>query len=161
MLFGSKTTSQQTQRPGEVNAQWEGLRDQLISMAMNKLKTGTDMSGYTASGINNINNASDATSMTRDNMLSARGLASSPIAGNADILSENARAGNVATFQNSIPVLQRDFANQDWTQALNLFNPRPQTVATQGTQETEQSPWGSILGALAGGAGAFLGRPKK
>jgi hypothetical protein len=137
---------------------WKGLRDQLINMSMQRLGSSTDMSGYTNSGIENINTASDAATIARNNTLAARGLSSSPIAGNADILSQNDRAGNIAEFQNTIPLLQRDMYNQDWNQALGLFNNRPKGLTSTGSSSgtNTQTADQSILPGLFGGLGEMI-----
>jgi hypothetical protein len=136
---------------------WGGLRNQLISMAMAKLKgEPTDLGGYAANGITNINNASDAATMARNNALAARGLSASPIAGNADIISQDARGSDIAQFQNTLPMVARDFANQDWTQALNLFNNRPKGASTTGSSTGSATQNESILPGLFGGLGEMI-----
>jgi hypothetical protein len=160
MSFGStqKTNQSSTTTPVEQDA-WTGLKDQLIQMSLKNLINPEDMTGYTATGVGNINNAADAATLARNNALASRGLSSSPIAGNADVISENARAGDIATFENTIPLLQRDFGLQDWTKALQLFASRPIGSSSTGTEttKTSQSPWGAILGAIAGGTGSYFG----
>jgi hypothetical protein len=160
MSFGSKTKETSTSTPVE-SGEWTGLRDKLVNMAMQNLSSTTDMGGYTAAGIDKINTSADASKMARDNMLAARGLSASPIAGNADVMGETARAGDIASFENTIPLVQRDMASDDWAKSLQLFAQRPIGKSSTGTSETSQSPWGAILGALAGGAGSYFGSRKK
>lgn len=164
MSFGSssETNSSQKAKTTPVEQQeWVGLRDQLIKMAMSNLTQGADTTGYEATGIGNINAASDASRIARENALTARGLAGSPIAGNADIMSQNARAGDIAEFQNSLPLLQRDLANTEWMKALQLFSGRPigqsSTATGKSTTETSQSMFPSLMSGLAGGLGQLIG----
>jgi hypothetical protein len=164
MSFGKTTTTNQKQSSSSTpveQTEWKGLRDQLIGMAMKNLGSSQDMSGYEANGITNINNASDAATMARNNILASRGLSASPIAGNADILSQDARAGDIAKFENGIPLLQRDFANQDWNQALQLFSGRPLGTSSKGTMsgvtKESQSMVPSLISGLAGGLGQMIG----
>jgi hypothetical protein len=165
MSFTSKQTSEQQQKstatPVEM-PEYTGLRDQLIKMAMDKLTAPVPIAGYEATGVGNINKAYDLTRQTRENALTSRGLADSPIAGNADIMSENARAGEVANFQNQLPLLQRDLANQDWTQALQLFTSRPMgqtsTGTASGTTTTSTPVMQSVIPSIASMVGFMYGQ---
>ena len=86
---------------------YAGLGDLLRKRITDRLNSTYDMSGYTANGIKDINNAYGGVDQSINNSLTSRGLGTSPIAGAADIHSGLARAGNIAQFLNTVPMLQR------------------------------------------------------
>lgn len=116
--LGNKST--QTSTP-TMDPAYGPLQSMILGQVQNRLANGTDLSGYTGSGISNINQGYNAIKTSQNNDLTARGLASSPVAGAVDATRENARAGDIASFRNSIPLLQRQFQNEDLGSATNLL----------------------------------------
>lgn len=93
---------------------YRGLQASVLDLITKRLSGGpADMSGYTAGGISDINRTFDLTKQASDNSLTARGLATSPVAGVVDTNRNNARAGAITRFQNSVPLLQRELQTQD------------------------------------------------
>jgi hypothetical protein len=173
MSFKSTQTTDQKQKSSTTPVEdpaYAGLKTQLLNMAMAKLNgSKTSLAGYEGTGIANINNAFDATNMARENALTSRGLATSPIAGNADIMAQNSKAGQMATFENTLPLIQRDMDLQDWTQAFNVFAARPMGSSSEGSttgttttstpvMQTVIPSIASMLG-LAYGQGLFSKKP--
>ncbi len=111
---------------------YQSLADLLKARAMARLNMGTDMGGYRASGVNNINSAFDNAALGTNAGLEARGLATSPVAAAVAGKANTARAGDIATFLNGIPLLQRQLQDQDMANATNQvgrFGVGQQTVA--------------------------------
>ncbi len=108
------STSTPTITPG-----YQSLADLLKARAMARLNMGTDMGGFKAAGVNNINGAFDNVGVGQNANLEARGLANSPVAGAVVGKANTARAGDIATFLNSIPLLQRQLQDQDIATATN------------------------------------------
>lgn len=121
--------------------QSQKLRDLVYGQVTQRLNTPVDMAGYGASGVSGINKTFGLAKQTSDNNLSARGLATSPVAANVDATRETGRATAVSNFRNSLPLLQRQLQTEDLTQASNLF-----ASGRGGT---------STLDTGGGGAGSF------
>ena len=117
------------------------LQQQLLQMVRQRLQTSPDLGGYTAAGQGNINRSFDAVKQAQSNDLTARGLGTSPVAGNVDALRENARAGQSAQFLNTIPLLRRQMQAEDLGLGQNLLG------LGRGTSTTT-----STGGGLGGGA---------
>src|SRR5579864_2997768 len=97
------------------------LQNSVLNLVQQRLASSADLSGYEGSGISAINKTYANTAATQNNNLTARGLASSPVAATVDATRENARAGDVAGFQNSIPLLQRSLQGEDLNQAAGVL----------------------------------------
>ncbi len=151
---GKKTTSDTTGTSswtsGEsLDPQYSGLQGELIKQMMARLGSPVPMEGYEGMGLANINKSFDLTGQTTNNMLSARGLSTSPIAANADLTREMARAGETSGFLNNLPLLERSLRDQDWQNALSIFQARPKTTFGTGTQT------GTGAGTISGDQGAM------
>jgi hypothetical protein len=128
------------------------LQQQVLAMIMKRLNTGTDLSGYTATGVGNIGRTFDLLKQSQSNDLTARGLGTSPVAGAVDATRENARGGEVSRFQNSIPLIQRDFQNQDLGLASNLLGfgrGATSTSTTGGGQAGAATNLAAMLGYMS------------
>ncbi len=138
---GARTsTSMPTITPG-----YQSLADLLKARALSRLNMGTDMGGYTAGGINNINGAFDNAAIGTNAGLEARGLATSPVAAAVAGHANTARAGDIATFLNSIPLLQRQLQNQDMAAATGQ-------VADFGRGQTNVGAGSAVGGAFTSAA---------
>lgn len=102
--------------------EYSTLAGLLRSRAEDRLRTGTDLGGYTANGISGINNAFGGVKQTIDNNLTSRGLGTSPVAGAVDANAELARAGNISQFLNNLPLLQRQLQTEDMNAAGDVLN---------------------------------------
>lgn len=142
---GARTT---TSTP-TITPEYKTLADLLRGRAEQRLRSSTDLGGYAASGISGINDVYGNVGQTLNNSLTARGLATSPVAATVDTNLQTARAGSIAQLLNSLPLLQRQLQNEDMSAALGLID-------NLGRGTTSVGP-GSALGAGIGGAGQALG----
>jgi hypothetical protein len=143
--------SQQSGTAPTVAPEYKGLQDMVLAMTQKRLQNPIDTAGYTANGVANINRASDLTRMNTENALAARGLSGSPIAGNAAATAETGRAGQVAGFENSIPLM----VDQLQTQRLNDAN---QVLAGgRGTNYTGESQYGGGAGGAFTNLASMIG----
>lgn len=118
---------------------YAGLEDLIRQITTQRLSTPTDMAGYAGTGVANINRTYDLAGQSLANRLTARGLATSPVAASGVATLESGRAGDISTFQNSIPLLQRMMQGQDLAQAGNVL---------QGARGQQQTSGGGAAGAF-------------
>lgn len=130
--------------------EYKTLSDLLRSRAEDRLRSSVDLSGYTAGGVENINNAFGGIQQSIANNLTARGLASSPVAGAVGANVDIARGGNIAQFLNTIPQLQRQYQLEDMQAALPILN------LGRGTTTVGIEP-GSATGSALSTIGGLLG----
>jgi hypothetical protein len=102
------------------------LRDQLLKTAMGRLQSPSTLGpGLEATGMRNINANADLTRQSMENRLGGAGLLGSGVHGAGLNNLDMRRFGDINDLQNiEIPRLERDFANQDFNMANNLFNSR-------------------------------------
>lgn len=139
---GARTT---TTTP-TIAPEYKTLADLLRSRAEDRLRSNLDMSGYTASGISGINDVFKGLQQSSANNLTARGLATSPIAGVVGTNLDLARGGNIVDFLNTIPLLQRQFQNEDMGIAQNVLG--------LGRGTTSVGPGSVAAGAINSGVGS-------
>jgi hypothetical protein len=145
----SKQTSTTTPT---VNQAYGPLQTQVLDMITKRLSSGpADMAGYTASGIGDINHTFDLIKGSQANDLTARGLGASPVAGAVDARTQVARGGQIARFQNTLPLLQRDLQTQDLGMAGNILN-----LGRGGTSTGTASSGGGAAGSFENLA-AYIG----
>jgi hypothetical protein len=128
---------------------YQGLQDTIIPMILSRLQQNGLPAGYENRGIRDINRTFDLAGQSLGNNLSARGLSRSPIAGKAESSLNNKRAGEIAQFQETLPILQRQMQMEDFANALQVLN----LGRGQRADSTSGGGWG---GALSG-AGSMLG----
>lgn len=129
------------------------LRNQIVQAYIKQLLGTSDMSGYTASGISNINkNAATKKAQTTEN-LSARGISGDALAF-AQNKVDNQRFSDVTDFQNSIPLLQQQLQSQILSNAGNYLSTNPYGSTTKGAGTT-QTP-GNVAGGVLGNAASTL-----
>lgn len=150
---GSKT-SQNTITSTTPNLSSSGmdLRDQIIQQYLSQLG-GTDLSGYTSSGISNINKNAEAAKKRTTENLSARGI-SGPALDFALTNVDNQRFGDVTSFQNSIPLLQQQLQSQILSNAGNYLGSNPFGTTQKGTGTSTQP--GNFVGGALGNLGSTL-----
>jgi hypothetical protein len=138
-----------------------GLNDLVLRLMMTRLSNPTSLTGYEGTGVSRINRSYELARQGQQNALVARGLGTSPIAGNVDATRENARAGDVATFRNSIPLTERALENENLGLAGSALAAN-RAFSTTGTNTSDSSGGsynlglGSILGSMMA-SGAFGG----
>jgi hypothetical protein len=160
LLGGRKSartwTSQQTTTSEPIlSPEYQGLWQKLYEYNLGRLGAGADLGGYEAQGLADINRTYELAGRTLENALTRRGLASSPIAGAADIGLESARGAEAARFLNQLPLLQRQMGMEDYLQALNLLQATPVGWRQTGTGQITYP--GSMLGGMIGDLGSMLG----
>jgi hypothetical protein len=169
-LGQTQTTSQQ------LDPETQAFLNKLMSHFSDIASTGVDMSGFTGSGLSDINRSFNGAQTNLDTNLAARGLSTSPVAAAASAGLQAQRATQQSTFLNSIPLLKNQLQLANLTPAANFFSMIPRTVSSTGTQtgsttqtgnqvqqgstnQNQQSNqnykqasgggWGSLLGGLA------------
>ncbi len=121
-IFGNREGARTTTSTPTVSGDYKTLADLLRSRAESRLRSSTDLSGLMASGISGINNAYGGAQTALNNNLTARGLATSPVAATGETNLQLGRAGSIAEFMNQLPLLQHQLQGQDMTQALQLVD---------------------------------------
>lgn len=142
---GSSSSSGTSSTMPQVAPEFQGLQAQMLDMVKRRLATSTDLSGYTAGGVRDINRTFDLAGQSTANNLTARGLSGSPVAGAADASRNVARAGAIGNFRASIPLVQRDLQGQDLGLAGSLLGFGRGTTSTGNTTGTQ-----SLGGGAAG-----------
>lgn len=143
-----------------VDPQYSPLQAKLIEMVMARIGSPSALpAGYAAGGIGSINRVSNLLRQRRENDLTSRGLAGSPVAASADATAETGRGASLAEFLNSLPLVERDMRNEDLTFAQRVLALAPRTTTSTGSGErvaagdplaTGVSSLAEILGELFG-----------
>lgn len=147
---GTQTTSGTTTPTYDPTAQ--GFRDTLIQKYLSLIGQDPNLTGYTASGISDINRNTDLQMQNLIGNLSARGI-SGPALEFAKSNLENNRYADVTKFQQGIPLLSRQLNQDLLSKAVGLFNTIPygtssnQTMTSTG--KVQGSPFGGAVGNLA------------
>lgn len=180
-LFGGASTKQtNTQSSGNQTSSGTSggsttpnlspLQQQLATLftnnSQNMANNDPNLTGYTASGLQTINQSGNAATTALNNSLASRGLSFSPAAANAATQNTNNQINQGQQFLNQIPLLQRQLAQQNTAGLESAFGALPTGVTTTGSfngntssqtnqSQTQQTP-GGLLAGLFGGAGAGL-----
>ncbi len=121
-LANKRSQTEASKTATTVDPKYSGLQDMILNMTKQRLSSSPDMGGYTGTGVANINRTFDLTKMGSDNNLTARGLAGSPVAAAVDANRDYSRAGEVARFQNTIPLVQDQMQRQNLSDANSVLN---------------------------------------
>lgn len=151
--FNNTQTTTPTDLPEFAN-----LRAMLAERAGASLSAPTPLAGYGATGIQNINRTSNTIQQALQNRLAASGLAGSPVAGAGAANIEQARGGEIARFQNSLPLLEREMRNEDLMNALRVYGagPRSTTTTSSGTGTQQTVAPGSVAGGALSSAASMI-----
>lgn len=148
-LSNRPQTSMQVTTPVE-SPEYAGIGAALRQMLQQRLTNPASLpDAYETQGIKNINDTYGSIAQGLQNSLTSRGLAGSPMAGNADAQLALRRGGDIVNFQNSLPLIERDFKNQDIAQAMQLYN------AGRGSSSTARSSGNALGGAFSDTATAL------
>lgn len=134
-LFGhdSSTTSSTTPT---LAPQYSPLEQLVLGRITARLQNPTGLpAGYATGGIRQINSTYDAIGQTLNNRLSARGLASSPVAGAAETKLQTSRGGDIGTFRANLPLVERQMQNEDLNAAAGILS-QGRGSTTTGTSTT-------------------------
>ncbi len=160
-LFGNKSKPIQQTNTSTTQQNFSPLQQSLMDMfskgAIDRYQQGTDLGGYTAGGLRQINQTADLRKLATQNILGARGQSFSPSAGVADIQGENSRLSDSSNFLNSIPLLQHQMQGADLDQLIRAFSSIPGSSTT--TQKGTGLVGGNPLAGTLSGLGAGLNAP--
>lgn len=170
-LFGSKpksvtTNSNQTsETEGDFSSSTSPVLSDMQSMLANLFGNGladryragpTDLSGYEAGGLSEINKGADLKSKIISNTLASRGLSYSPYAGAQLAQPESERVGQGVDFLNQMPLLQRQLQQQDLSGLIQGFGALPTGSTTSGSQSGFSNNTGTST-QTGGGNNPFAG----
>ena len=130
-----------------ISPEYKTLADLLRSRAEERLRSNFDIGGIRAGGIQGINSVFSGLQQSSENNLTARGLATSPVAATVGTNLNTARGGSIIDFLNTLPAMQRQFQNQDMTAG--------QDILRSGTGLSSVGA-GSALGSGLGSAAEML-----
>jgi hypothetical protein len=135
------------------------LQQMLIDSITKRMSSGSSLpAGYETKGIQDINRAYGNAGTSLSNTLTARGLSTSPVAGNAATQFEMARGGDIGRFQQNLPLVQRDLENQDFSLINSILGQGRGQTSTM-TQAGNSAAGGaqslSSMLAFLYGSGAF------
>jgi len=164
-LFGSKpkpvttnSSSTSTSTPNIGGGQ-QGIIDD-FTQGIHKQMQGTDLTGYTGQGLQQINQSAGVGDKMSDNILAARGLSNSPYAAFMKNQNNNNRLNQSSQFLNQIPLLQQQLRQQAIQTAISGSQAIPFGSTQSGSSTSTQSGGGGspVAGALSG-LGAGLNAP--
>lgn len=140
---------------------FEGLQNMILPMITRRLSQPSALpEGFVEGNLANINRTHDMVKQGLDNDLTSRGLGTSPVAGHAMSVFNRGRASDIVGFQNKIPGIERDMANDDLDMAMRILGMGQGRTTTSTGSNTGtgsfQQPGGGWEGAL-GGFGDMLG----
>lgn len=101
--------------------------------------TNVNLAPYQAQQSEAINRSSDLQSNAVRNIMAARGLATSPVAGTAEAGVQSQRFGALTNLSQQIPLLQNQLTLQNLAGASNLYGELPRGSTAVGTGTTEQT----------------------
>lgn len=152
----------------ELSGLQQTAQDTFLRALMDKIRGGTDLRGYQAGGIQDINQGYNLKQQALQNILAARGLSYSPAAGTAQGGLESQRIGDVTRFNQQMPMVQRQMSIEDINNLIQGFMSTPKGVRTtstqdystnrdySGTQHSVGTQPGDMMGGLLSGAGGAL-----
>src|ERR1044072_5882090 len=113
-FFSSSSTTKSQQQTTPTFGAGTGLNSLILQTIQKRLQNPSGVpAGYVGQGIQSLNDANDSAARATENALTARGLAGSPIAANADLQQQLARTGQIGEFRANVPLVARDLQNQD------------------------------------------------
>ncbi len=173
---GTQYQSQSGTQFGTTTPNLSPIQQQLLKLfsggATNLFNQTQDLNGYKASGIQNINQSSDAADTALRNVLSQRGLTYSPAQATAETGIQTNRLNQQNQFLNSIPLLQTQLKQNALSGLFQAFGVQPTAISqtgggtstgtgsftgqsnSQGSGQNMQ--WGNPMGGLFSGIGAGL-----
>lgn len=131
----------------------QSLQDYITQLLQQRLKNGSLPPGFQTQGINAINAGYAGASTNENAALTARGLATSPVAGAVTTKLNAARGSDIGTFNASLPLIQRQLQLQDIQAAQGILNPQrgqTGTVSTGGGAAGAATNLAGYLGYLKG-----------
>lgn len=160
---GNFSQNQQNTSTPNLTPLQQSLIKQFTTGASNLYNQSTNLQPYAASGLEQINQGSNAAQQSMSANLASRGLSFSPAQATAQNQATLSRTGQQASFMNQIPLLQRQLQEQSLGQLQGAFSAIPtgvtQTGASTGntTQSSTQTQQGTNLISGNPMAGLFSG----
>lgn len=149
-LFG-KGGKQTTTTMPQLDPAYSGLQSALLPLITRRLQNPTALpAGYGEARTAEINSGYRPAQQALNNRLAARGLSQSPIAGAGDATLEAQRFGDIARMKQSLPLIERQFQQEDLASALELLQ------LGRGTK-SETTGGGSRIGGGISGLASMLG----
>lgn len=151
----------------QLNSNQNDLMNSFTNDAINRDNKPIDLSGFTAGGLQTINDGADLKSKIISNSLASKGLSFSPAAAFSQVQPQSDRIDQSTQFLNTVPLIQKQLQDQNFQNLLSAFKTIPTATETNGASAsnttgsqttTGTSPNNSIAGAL-GGLGAGLAGP--
>ena len=148
----------------------QAMLNQIYAGTSNQLKNGTNLTGYTQQGLENINSGAQNAQASINANNAARGLNFSPAGSAATTSNTLSRVGQGNQFLSQVPLLQTQLQQQALQQAMQGFQIQPTAVTSGGaTNQTGVSSgttnssgtgvnmqYGNPAGGAVSGAGAGL-----
>lgn len=151
-----RTTKNTSTTSSTLSPEASALNTQVLDIIKSRLSAPSALpAGYKESGISDINKVFDLVNQGQSANLTARGLSDSPVAA---IGTGNARAGEISRFVTNLPSVERDFRNQDLSQAMQAFMMQPRTTTTTGTHTMPGNMLGGGFSDLATMLGFMMGQ---
>lgn len=120
----------------------EGLANPFVNALINRYREGApDLTSFTAGGLRDINTSADARNKITSNINASRGLSYSPYASTQQAAGEDSRLAQQNQFLQQIPLLKRQFEDQNIQGLIQGFGALPTT--TQQTGSTDQYQTGT------------------
>jgi hypothetical protein len=167
----SNNTASNTNTSGSTTPNLSPLQQSLSNMFGGQAETmanntGNLLNGYTAGGLQNINQAGQAQTGVLNNVLASRGLANSPDAATASTMNTENQLNQSQQLLSSIPLLQRQLQQQNISQLQGAFSALPTGVSSTGSSastgsssgtgtQTTTTPGGGLAGLFAGLGGGL------
>lgn len=151
----------------QLSPAYQTFLDKLISSYSN-LAGPVNLRPYAAQQIQGINRANQLSSQSVNNILAARGLSTSPVAGAIQAGQESNRIGSIINLQQQIPLLQRQIELENLGAARGMAALLPslsptvtdysgqRTGATTGISSGVTNRVGTESGTSGGGAGGIF-----
>jgi hypothetical protein len=145
-LANRKKTTTQTTTP-TMAPEYGPIQAALIQNIMSRLNQPSALPrGYEGSQARNINSTFNLAGQNLANRMTARGLGSSPVAAAGAATMESGRAGQMATMQASLPLLERQLRDQDLAAGQSLM------AFGRGGTTTGTTPSDMVAGGFTSGA---------
>lgn len=149
-MFGKGGKKTSTTMP-QLDPAYSGLQSALLPMITKRLQQSSALpAGYGEARTSEINQGYRSARTALANRLAARGLSSSPVAGSGEAVLEGQRFGDITRMKQTLPLIDRQFQQEDLASALELLQ------LGRGSTTTETGG-GSRLGGGLSGLASMLG----
>lgn len=134
----TRNSSTATSTPTLAGAGSQDFLNNLIRRYSGLANQSTNLTPYQAQQTQGINRNSQLQSQAVNNIMAARGLSTSPVAGTAEANIQANRVGQINNLAQSIPLLQHQLALENLNAAGGFMSQIPRGVSTQTAGESTQ-----------------------